>query len=269
MLERIAADCPGTLAVAVRGVGVPDPAGLTVNEDAVLPLASVGKVLLLAEVARAVESGLMQEDERLEVLDEDYCGGSGLLTGLAARAWTVGDLALLTAAVSDNTATNALLRRVGVDRVNATASALGLSRTRLLDRIREPRLPSHPPTFAVGTAAELAGLAALVAGGEGWQVRLRGWMRANTDHGLVPALLGHDPESGWLANKTGTDDGIRADVGLTGSLAYAVLASGSAGSDAGLVTAVRRAGRLILTHPSAREAGGHIPATGLTWPSVP
>lgn len=261
-LERIAAACPGTLAVSVRAVGGPDggmppgagsrgaehplPAALTLNEDVELPLASVGKLLLLAEVAMSIDGGILDPDEPVQLIDDDHCGGSGLLTGLSARTWTVGDLALLTASVSDNTATNALLRRVGLDRVNAAAAALGLTRTRLLDRIREPRGPAHPPTFALGTARELSGLAALVAGPAGWQALMRRWMLANTDHGLVPALAWHDPEGGRLANKTGTDDGIRTDVGLLGPLAYAVLASGPPGSDDALVRAVRATGALVV-----------------------
>ncbi|TXK43745.1 serine hydrolase [Nonomuraea sp. C10] len=230
-------------------------------EDVELPLASVGKVLLLAEVAMGIDGGVLDPDEPVSLHDDDYCGGSGLLPGLSARTWTVGDLALLTASVSDNTATNALLRRIGLDRVNATAAALGLTRTRLLDRIREPRGPEHPPAFALGTAGELAGLAALLSGPEGWQVLMRGWMLANTDHGLVPAFMGHDPEGGRLANKTGTDDGVRADVGILGPVAYAVLASGPPGSDHGLVRAVRQAGALItaasrtLPWPAAPERG--------------
>lgn len=241
-LEEIA--CPGTLAVSVREIG--GRRALSRDQDVELPLASVGKLLLLAEVAMSIEGGILRPEEQVELCDEDYCEGSGLLLGMSGRTWTVGDLALLTAAVSDNTATNALLRRVGVDRVNAAASALGLSRTRLLDRIREPRGPEHPPTFALGTAAELAHLACLVAGDLGWQALMREWMTANTDHGLVPALLGHDPESDWLANKTGTDVGVRADVGIIrGRVAYAVLAHGEPGSDQELAAAVRQAGLVI------------------------
>ncbi|WP_084958339.1 serine hydrolase [Thermoactinospora rubra] len=248
-LEKIAAECPGTLAVEARLGGEPV---LSLNAAVELPLASVGKLLLLAEVAMGVEGGVLDAGEPVELLEEDYCGGSGLLAGpvgLSARRWSVGDLALLTAAVSDNTATNALLRTVGLGRVNAAAAAIGLTRTRLLDRIREPRLPEHPPAFALGTAGELAGLAALVASGGAWQARLRGWMTANTDHSLVPALVRHDPEGGWLANKTGVDAGVRADVGImggaAGGLAYAVLAAGPPGSEDRLARAVRQAGTVV------------------------
>ncbi|MFI6814760.1 serine hydrolase [Nonomuraea sp. NPDC050328] len=247
-LGALAAACPGTLAVAVDG-------GPGVNGDLELPLASTGKLLLLAETAMGLDAGALAPDEPVDLLDEDYCPGSGLLTGLSQRRWTVADLALLTAAVSDNTATNALLRRIGLARVNAGAAALGLARTRLLDRIREPRLPEHPPAFALGTAAELARLAALAAGDAPWARIMLGWMAANTDRGLAAALVPHDPEARaavpgevWVANKTGTDVGTRADVGVfTGRrrVAYAVLASGPPGSEPALVDSVRQAGLLI------------------------
>ncbi|MGI5157777.1 serine hydrolase [Microbispora sp. CA-102843] len=253
-LEEVAAACPGTLAVCVPGV-------LGLNEDAVLPLASTGKVLLLAALAQDVAAGVVDPDERVTLLDEDYAGGSGLLTGLSARDWTAGDLALLTAAVSDNTATNALLRRLGLGRVDAAAAALGLAVTRIHDKIREPRLPEHPPSFATGTARELAGLMQSVAyAREPWQRLLIGWMAHNTDRALVPALLPHEPEDReppaalpyaagvWVANKTGTDAGTRADVGVLAGArweGYAVLAHGPAGHEHALVRAIRQAGLAV------------------------
>ncbi len=266
-LAGLAAGCPGTLAVCVPGL-----AG--VNEDVELPLASTGKLLLLAAVARGVTAGDLDPDEPLDLVAEDHAAGSGLLTALSARRWTIADLALLTASVSDNTATNALLRRLGLDRVAAVARALGLTRTRIHDRIREPRLPGHPPAFATGTARELAALACslassahLAAGslgdGEPWQRLMLGWMAHNTDRSLVPALLPHEAEDRripaaavpypmvWVANKTGTDAGIRVDVGvLVGARAtgYAVLAhapGGPAGGEHALVLAIRRAGLAI------------------------
>lgn len=261
-LEEVASSCPGTLAVCVPGT-------LGVNEDVVLPLASTGKVLLLAALARDVAAGAVDPDERLALLDEDYAGGSGLLTGLSARDWTLGDLALLTASVSDNTATNALLRRLGLARVDAAAAALGLARTRVHDLIREPRLPVHPPAFATGTARELAGLMRSVAhGSEPWQRLLIGWMAHNTDRALVPALLPHEPEDRdlpealpyaagvWVANKTGTDAGTRADVGVIVAArreGYAVLAHGRAGEEHALVRAIRLAGLVIADTVLPRE----------------
>ncbi|MGQ4513069.1 serine hydrolase [Streptomyces sp. DW26H14] len=242
------------LSVAVPGV-------LEHRADEVLPLASVGKLLLLAEVARGLTGGDVRADEPIELLDEDYCGGSGLLTGLSARRWTLADLALLTASVSDNTATNALIRRVGLERVNDTAAALGLTATRLLDRIREPRLPEHPSTFAVGTAAELAALAGRIAGDEPWARLLLGWMAGCCDRAMVPALIPHDPEddsirevpsaSLWVANKTGVDTGVRCDVGVVRGgrqVCYAVLANCAPGDEFTMTGAMREVGARIAAH---------------------
>jgi len=136
-------DFPGTLAVSVPGLAEH-------RSRELLPVASVGKLLLLVETAREVAAGTLDQAEPVDLLAEDHCAGSGLLTELSVRRWTIGDLALLTAAISDNTATNALLRRIGLDRVNAGAAELGLADTRILDQVREPRRPEHAPTFAVG-----------------------------------------------------------------------------------------------------------------------
>ncbi|MCA1219210.1 serine hydrolase [Streptomyces sp. 8L] len=247
-------ELPGVLSVAVPGV-------LEHRADEVLPLASVGKLLLLAEIARGLTGGDLRADEPVELLDEDYCGGSGLLTGLSARRWTLSDLALLTASVSDNTATNALIRRVGLERVNDTAAGLGLTATRLLDRIREPRLPEHPSTFAVGTAAELAALAGRIAGDERWARLLLGWMAGCCDRAMVPALIPHDPEddsirevpsaSLWVANKTGVDAGVRCDVGVVRGgrqVCYAVLANCAPGDEFTMTRAMREVGARIAAH---------------------
>ncbi|HEY3869342.1 MAG TPA: serine hydrolase [Actinocrinis sp.] len=247
-----------TLAISVPGL-------IASCADEVLPLASVGKLLLLAEVARQAAGGALDPDEPVEVRPEDRCAGSGLLVDLAPQRWTVADLALLAASVSDNTATNALLRRIGLDRVNQGANELGLRETRLLDRIREPRLPQHAPTFAVGTARELAALAELIAGPEPWARTVLGWLAASTDRAMVAAGIPHDPERRdvpepaapgrparaaglWVANKTGTDAGIRADVGVVRGVrqvCYAVLGSGPPGGEFDLLRAMRAVGVLV------------------------
>jgi beta-lactamase class A len=247
------------LAVAVPGL-------IETNADEVLPIASVGKLLLLARIAHEFADGRLRSGEEITIHPEDYCGGSGLLTALSPRRWTVLDLVHLTAAVSDNTATNALLRRVGLDRVNEGAEDLGLRETRILDRIREPRLLSHAPTFALGTARELAALAERVAGSEDWALMMLGWLGMNTDRSMVAATIPHDPEERdlhaagprldvcaplRLANKTGTDAGIRAEAGVVrGSrdLCYAAIGSCAPGDEHKLVSSLRGIGVLIAAH---------------------
>ncbi|NUR59447.1 MAG: serine hydrolase [Catenulispora sp.] len=258
-LERV----PGTVAFSVPGWG-------ECRADEVLPLASVGKLLLLATVARGFADGELDPEEALVLRDHDYCAGSGLLLKLSARRWTLDDLARLTAAVSDNTATNALLRRVGLDRVAENTARLGLEHTRILDRIREPRLPEHPPTFAVGTARELAALAGTAAR----DPLMLEWMASCVDRSMVPAAIPHDPEDSavrelpvaglcatdkiWVANKTGTDVGVRGDVGVVRGVrqvCYAVLTRCEPGREFEMVLAMRAIGARVAELAGQEYAG--------------
>lgn len=243
---------PGTLAYAVPGWGEH-------RADEVLPVASVGKLLMLVSVAQAFVSGDLDPEEPLTLEEEDYSAGSGLLRKLSARRWPLADLARLTAAVSDNTATNALLRRVGLHRVSADAEALGLERTRILDRIREPRLPGHPATFAVGTARELATLVGAVAEDRAWGPVVLEWMAGCLDRSMVAAAIPHDPEDSavrevpvasglWVANKTGTDVGTRCDAGVVRGarqVGYAVLTQCPAGREFEMVRGMREIGTVV------------------------
>ena len=242
-LERV----PGTVAFCVPGWGEH-------RADEVLPLASVGKLLLLRTVSRGFTGGDLDPEEPLALVDDDYCAGSGLLLKLSARRWTLGDLARLTAAVSDNTATNALLRRVGLDQVTEDTARLGLEHSRILDRIREPRRPEHPPAFALGTARDMAALAEAVS----QDPLMLEWMASCTDRGMVPAAIPHDPEDSsvrevpvhglWVANKTGTDAGTRCDVGVVRGarqVCYAVLSRCEPGREFEMVLAMRTIGARV------------------------
>ncbi|MFB6890023.1 serine hydrolase [Kitasatospora sp. NPDC056327] len=246
-----------------------------VDDSVELPVASASKLLLLAEVARRLDSGELRADAVVPIEDGDVTGGTGLLRRLlrgrdaadaGAGVWTVEDLAWLTASVSDNTATNALLRLVGLPATERLARSLGLTRLTLHDRVRDVRGPGVPPVFATGTAGDLARLVALAVRGDlvtpGASARLLAWMRANTDHGLVPALVQHDPYAecfpdplpgGLLvANKTGTDTGVRADAGVligTRRVAYAVIAHWDVAlgpsTERAAVHAIREVGRAL------------------------
>ncbi|MER7047682.1 serine hydrolase [Streptomyces jumonjinensis] len=266
---------PLTLAVAAVDVDSGETVG--VDDGRPLPVASASKLLLLAEVARRLDAGELGPEQPVAVLDEDRAGGTGLLFRLSGRVWTVTDLCWLTASVSDNTATNALLRLVGRESTARLAERLGVGGLALHDRVRDARGPDVPPVFATGTARDLARLVAHTVRGTmaspGASALLLGWMRANTDHGLVPALVAHDPYApGFpappppgellVANKTGTDPGVRADAGVVVGarrLAYAVVAHwdtalGSS-TERAAVHAVRDVGRTLAECALRRPAG--------------
>lgn len=229
---------------------------LTHDPDLVLPLASVGKLLLLGEVARRLAEGTLAPDQPVDLLDDDRAlGGTGLLGVLSPRRWTVTDLTTAVATVSDNAATNALLRLVTLDAVQELARRSGLRDTTVHDRIRAARGPDVPPTFATGTAHDLCALLADVANGT-WQGQrasglLRGWLARNTDRTLVADTIPHDPWSTGgvqVLNKTGTDTGVRADAGIVvgrQTVVYAVVAAFPSGAERTAVGELRRWGTTV------------------------
>ncbi|MFI6289207.1 serine hydrolase [Streptomyces sp. NPDC051018] len=279
-LARVAAAARRSAALpldlAVCAVDVDGGASVGVDDTAVLPVASAAKLLLLAEVSRRLDTGELRPDQPVTVDPADTAGGTGLLGRLSRRGWTVEDLCWLTAAVSDNTATNALLRLVGLDAPARLEESLGLGGLTVHDRVRDQRGPDDPPVFATGTARALARLVAHAVRGTMTSpeasARLLRWMRSNTDHGLVPALVPHDPYADCfpaplpggllVANKTGTDTGVRADAGVVigeRRLAYAVVAHwdtalGSS-TERAAVHAIRDVGRTLADY-AARPGPG-------------
>ena len=197
---------------------------VSIDDRIVLPTASIGKVLLLIEVSARLTNRDFTGYGILDKTPRDSVGDSGIWQHLQAPALPVGDLATLVGATSDNLATNLLLRQVGLDAVRARTESLGLARTALLDVVRDKRGPDDAPQLSVGSTAELSWLLGALARGEivdsMTSQRVMGWLSLNTDLSMVASAFGLDPlahrgtdHDVLLVNKTGTDEGVRAEAG--------------------------------------------------------
>ncbi|MGV8970032.1 MAG: serine hydrolase [Microbacteriaceae bacterium] len=210
---------------------------VSIDDRIVLPTASIGKVLLLIEVSALLTARDFSGYGILDKTPRDLVGDSGVWQHMQAPALPVADLATLVGATSDNMATNLLLSRVGLEAVRKRSESLGLSRTALLDLVRDKRGPDDAPQLSVGSTAELSWLFGALARGEivdpVTSQRVMGWLSLNCDLSMVASAFGLDPLAHRLpdhdtlvVNKTGTDVGVRAEVGaLRGaraSLSYAV-----------------------------------------------
>ena len=110
----------------------------TLDPHAVRPTASVGKVLLLIEVARRLVHRELDPATLFTRTSEDAVADSGLWQHLHTRSLAVADLAVLVGAVSDNLATNVLLREIGLPAVGATGRGARVAGdTALHDRVRD------------------------------------------------------------------------------------------------------------------------------------
>jgi len=126
----------GRLGVAVKHLGTGEAASL--NGDELFPTASVFKVPVIVELYRQVEAGAASLDEKVILREEDKVPGSGVLKELTpGLAVTLRDLVELMMIVSDNTATDLIVERVGMEKVNATLRRLGLERTRVVADCRD------------------------------------------------------------------------------------------------------------------------------------
>jgi beta-lactamase class A len=238
VIDDVIADTPRvTWSISITG----EPEA-EADHDADRPLstASIGKILLLMETARRIEDKTLDPQELVHKDPELAVADSGLWQHLTVDALPVADLAVLIAGVSDNYATNVLLDRIGLNPVADLARMLKLQYTSLNDRVRNERTAHHPPTLSNGSAGELAALMHRIAQrrliSPAVSEQLDRWLATNVDLSMVAAGINLDPlahveqDRGYLLrNKTGTDNGIRADIGyLTKgrtTLAYAVLAN--------------------------------------------
>lgn len=104
-----------------------------VGSDAPVVAASVFKVPVLTEYVRQVASGELDQTSRVRVLaSEVTLGPTGLSVFRDDAEWSLRDIATSMITVSDNTATDVLMTKVGVDRINATMAELGLGGTHLI-----------------------------------------------------------------------------------------------------------------------------------------
>jgi beta-lactamase class A len=129
-----------------------------VNADQLFPTASVIKVSILAELFAQAEEGRVRLDERLEMQPSDVVGGSGVLKELVPGLQpTLTDLAMLMVVLSDNTATNMLIDRLGgCDAINQRVQGeYGFTSVALHNRVDFEEIGPDVRRFAEATPADL------------------------------------------------------------------------------------------------------------------
>jgi len=203
---------PGHVAIAVEDVSTGLSTG--VNASAEMPAASTIKIPVMVEVFRQLVSGDFDLNTRLTLRRTDKDWGYGdLCDARVGTSYPVSRLLSLMIDVSDNTATNMLIRLVGRQHINATMHELGLRHTRLADFIRSDgtgirwALRSSP--------ADMAHLLRSMAQDQlvdEWSSReMIAILRDQKHNGLLPEPL---PAGTTIAHKTGTLHDTLNDVGI-------------------------------------------------------
>ncbi len=234
----------GDLGIAAKNVATGEE--VMIDADRAFPTASTFKIPVMIEVFRHAEQGLLRLDDRLTLQANDVVKGSGVLRALTPGcALTIQDLATLMIIVSDNTATNMLIDRVGgVESINQTMQKLGMSSIVIRNRIDFDVIGDDNRRLAEAAPHDLMRLCELIACEELISVDASRGMLAimRQQHYLnqFPRYLNYnpygpelnEPQQIWIANKTGSLPGMRADAGVIGlpgdvQIAYCVMAEHS------------------------------------------
>lgn len=233
------------------------------RQSEVLKTASVPKVLLLHEISESIERGELDLHQPIDRRETLQVSDAGIWQHLSVDILPLNDVATFVAAYSDNLATNALIDLVGIDKLEKAAANLGLTQTRLNDYVRPLRnAAEHPVTVSQGSSCDLASFCAdqelFTYSSNSVSTRLVNWLRLGVDYSMfvndftVDPLSHQNMLSGFrIWNKTGTDLGVRADVGIiegsTHSVAYSLIANWTDPlvTDFAVVSTMRSAGEVV------------------------
>jgi beta-lactamase class A len=242
-LQAIAAAHHGKLAVYAHNLRTGQTASL--SPDLPVKTASTIKLGILLDAAEQIRAGKATLSEKLVLDHDNQVEGSGVLAQLTPPlALTLGDTLTLMVILSDNTATNMAIDRLGLAHIDATLRAAGLKQTWLYKKVYvapSGPMPADQPQFGLGktTPREMASIlerlsdcklalngSAPLPGDGPLCGSLLHMLRNQQDHDSLPRYIESFDTSehgSAIANKTGALDQVRNDVALISTKAGPVV----------------------------------------------
>jgi beta-lactamase class A len=217
-----------------------------INADDPVRTASTIKLPIACAVVKFVADGKYTWADRLIIRREDKVSGSGILTDLSdGESISLRDATTLMIIVSDNTATNLILDRVGGDAVNDYLATLGLERTRVMRKIRGDGNQLKPAQgwtreglrpenqgFGIGvsTSREMVRLLEMLEQGKVVDPESSRLVLQMLERQQYKDGIGRKLEQFRVASKSGSLDALRSDVGIVhtphGRIAIAITVDG-------------------------------------------
>lgn len=206
-------------------------ASYAILPDQPVRTASTIKLPIMVECFVQVSQGKLQWSEPLKLTDEEKVSGSGILQDLSdGDQLPVRDVMDLMIVLSDNTATNLILNRIGGDSVNDLMAQLALPQTRVMRKILGDgtNLKPHPSgvtregakpenkRWGTGRSSPrdmVTILEKLYRGelvGKAASDEMLAVLKRQRDHDGI----GRDMKDITIANKAGALDHLRSDVGI-------------------------------------------------------
>lgn len=193
---------------------------VAINAGTPVPTASVIKLTILYDAVKDVEEGRASFADRLTLTKANQVGGSGVLALFdTPLVLTLKDALTMMVVVSDNTATNLVIDRLGLQHIDGRIRSLGLKNTWLYKKVFMPapaNAPADQKTFGLGktTPREMAAVMERFATCDTIPRALcaaaLSMLKNQTDRSAIPRYLGNLE----VANKTGALDDVRNDVAI-------------------------------------------------------
>jgi beta-lactamase class A len=185
--------------------------------DAVFPQASSIKLTVLLELLRQAQEGKLSLEEKHTLRRGDMTQGDTepilAMLGDGTVTLSLRDVATFMVVLSDNTATNILINRLGMDNINQGVMRLGLSETKLRRRMIDLEA-ARQGNENVSTPREMLALLEKVYRGQALdEARTKEYFDILR---LPKGSLFHTalPDDVSIADKPGALEGVRCDTGL-------------------------------------------------------
>ena len=175
-------------------------------EHATFPTASAIKLAIVYELFKQAEEKKINLDETLTLDRKQAVGGTGVLVEMGTPTLSIRDYAVLMVTLSDNTATNVLIDRLGMSAIAARMQGLGLNGTKLRRHMMDTAAARRGDEN-VSTPDELARLLKTMNDGMPAAIEL---LKKPKENRLRKGL----PEGVASADKSGELEGVRVDAGI-------------------------------------------------------
>lgn len=191
------------------------------REDEVFPQASSIKVTVLAELYHQAQLSSEGAPGKAKLTDvytvdpKDLVQDSDIMLGLTpgVTRLTNRDLATMMVAVSDNSAANVLIDRVGMGNVNALLESLGLTHTRLRRKMMDLKAASEGREN-ISTPREMMALLEAIYRGKVLNQQMTDEFFKMLSTHKDSAISRDLPEGVRSADKPGELEGVRTDSGI-------------------------------------------------------
>ena len=212
-IQEIDQHLDGVMGVAIEDLSTGDHFFL--HEDEVFAQASSIKITVLANLYLQAQAGKLNSPISYTVQSSDLVADSDIMNGLTpgVTRLTLRDLATMMVAVSDNSATNVLIDRVGMSNVNAMLDSLGLTHTRLRRKMMDLQAAKEGREN-ISTPREMMTLLDAIYHGKVLNKELTAdffKMLSTNKDSWIPRDLPADLK---VANKPGSLEAVRNDSGI-------------------------------------------------------